>query len=203
MKFPKGPAKLPSRQERGQVWFVQVRRKSTPLGTYTCQHVPGYVSSWVLNVFLQGCRAQKSFRREGLCTFVFPGSGVGFTLCEGTLFKLKSLFFLMSTSSVCLCQYITYLWTTYPLKCFLLCTGKCSCRPGMQEQNDSWEEAQDIEEKKEGDRVQAQFTEEWVYSKKKNVFLKILEAEEEKVKEKWENHAWCWMSKLRLLYWEF
>lgn len=64
----------------------------------------------------------------------------------------------------------------------------------MQEQNDSWEEAQDTEEKK-GDRVQAQFTEEWVYSKKKNIFLKILEAEEEKVKEKWENHAWCWMSK--------
>lgn len=28
----------------------------------------------------------------------------------------------------------------------------------MQEQNDSWEEAQDTEEKK-GDRVQAQFTE--------------------------------------------
>lgn len=84
MKFPKGPAKLPSRQERGQVWFVQVRRKSSPPSTYTCQHVPGYVSSWVLNVFLQGCRAQKSFRREGLCTFVFPGSGVGFALCEGT-----------------------------------------------------------------------------------------------------------------------
>lgn len=30
----------------------------------------------------------------------------------------------------------------------------------MQEQNDSWEEAQGTEERKEGDRVQVQFTEE-------------------------------------------
>lgn len=115
-------------------------------------------------------QAPRSFRSEDLCTFVFSGSGVGFALCEGT-FKLKSLFFLMSTSSLFLCQYITYLGTTYPLTCFLLCTGECSYRPRIQEQNNSWEEAQGTEERK-GDRVQVQFTEERVYCKKKKyIFL--------------------------------
>lgn len=120
---------------------------------------------------------------------MFSGSGVGFALYEGTLFKLKSLFFLMSTSSLFLCQYISYLGTTYPLKCFLSCTGECSYRPRMQEQNNSWEEAQGMEERK-GDRVQVQFTEEWVYCKKNNIFFSILEAAEEKVTEKLENHEW-------------
>lgn len=123
----------------------------------TCPRLRHYVS---FECVPSGVPGPEELQKRRPVYIRVPGSGVGFALCEGTLFKLKSLFFLMSTSSICLCQYITYLWTTYPLKCFLLCTGKCSCRPGMQEQNDSWEEAQDTEEKKEGDRVQAQFTEE-------------------------------------------
>lgn len=60
----------------------------------------------------------------------------------------------------------------------------------MQEQKNSWEEAQGTEERNEGDRVQVQFPEEWVYCQKNNIFFEILEAEEEKVTEELENHEW-------------